>query len=129
MVMPQPPGMVPPQMPGMGMSQNPNLVTSQNPGFVTPPPIAGTGPNPTIDMAQMRDLYELSKPNPVYPSWLKKIPKPNAQKVHEQAIRRFDELALWREAVRHDLEVLRNCVEGIFPDDRDDYYAGILDEW
>jgi len=83
-----------------------------------------------IDLARLREMWDATAPPaPVYPAWFKQPKKPNAQKVSEIALRRFDELSEWRMAVRHDLMVLRNSVEGIFNDDREDYYAGILDEW
>jgi hypothetical protein len=85
---------------------------------------------PSVDMARLREMWEnTTPPQPVYPQNFRKPPRPNAQKVHEVAIRRFDELAEWRMAVRHDLQVLRGSVEGIFPDDAEDYYAGVIDEW
>lgn len=83
-----------------------------------------------IDLARLREMWEATAPPaPVYPAWFKQPKRPNAQRVSEIAMRRFDELSEWRMAVRHDLMVLRNSVEGIFDDDREDYYAGILDEW
>ena len=91
-----------------------------------PAPLSAMG----IDLARLREMWDATTPpTAVYPSWFKQPPKPNAQRVSEVAIRRFEELSEWRMAVRHDLLVLRNAVEGIFDDDREDYYAGILDEW
>lgn len=114
MVMPQ-------TMPGMQPSGFPSA-----PGMQPPAP-AG---NPNIDMARLREMWaNTAPPQPVYPQSFKMPKKPNAQRIHEIAIRRFDEMAEWRMAVRHDLQVLRGSVEGIFPDDTEDYYAGIMDEW
>jgi hypothetical protein len=112
--MPQPPGMGAPPI-GLPMGQP----------MAPPPP-----PNTSIDIARLQEMWKnTAPPQPVYPNWFKQPKKPNAQKVHETAILRFDEMAEWRMAVRHDLEVLRGSVEGIFPDDTEDYYAGIIDEW
>jgi hypothetical protein len=111
------------------------VVMPQQPGMGAPPmglpmgqPVAQ--PNMGIDMARLQEMWKnTAPPAPVYPNWFKKPKRPDAQKVHETAILRFDEMAEWRMAVRHDLEVLRGSVEGIFPADTEDYYAGIIDEW
>lgn len=109
------------------------MVAPQMP--MMPAPMMGMEPpappaNPTIDMARFREMWNATAPpQPVYPRNFRKPKRPNAQKVHETAIERFDEMAEWRMAVRHDLQVLRGAVEGIFPDDAEDYYAGIIDEW
>jgi hypothetical protein len=114
-VMPQPPGMGAPPM-GLPMG--------------APPMGAQSPPNTTIDIARLQEMWKnTAPPQAIYPNWFKPPKRPNAQKVHETAIVRFDEMAEWRMAVRHDLEVLRGSVEGIFPDDTEDYYAGIIDEW
>ncbi len=87
-------------------------------------------PNMSIDLARLRQMWNETTPiQPVYPGWFRQPKRPNAQAVHEAAIQRFDEMTEWRMAVRHDLQVLRGAVEGIFPDDYEDYYAGIIDEW
>ena len=86
--------------------------------------------NPFIDLARLQELWAATTPpQPVYPSWYRQPKRPNAQRVAEEALRRFDELSEWRMAVRHDLLVLRGAVEGIFDADLDDYYAGIMDPW
>jgi hypothetical protein len=111
------------------------VVMPQQPGMGAPPmglpmgqPVAQ--PNMGIDMARLQEMWKnTAPPAPVYPNWFKKPKRPDAQKVHETAILRFDEMAEWRMAVRHDLEVLRGSVEGIFPVDTEDYYAGKIDEW
>ena len=111
---------IPPQLP----SAMPGSVGMQAPALPAP------DGNPSIDMARLQELWRTTAPaQPVYPRWFKPPKRPNAQRVAEEAIRRFEELSEWRMAVRHDLLVLRGAVEGIFNDDLDDYYAGILDEW
>ena len=124
--------MVAPLPPQLGMQPPGSMQASMG---MQGPPMGGAMPmappaNPTIDMARLQELLANSQPpQPVYPSWFKQPKRPNAQRVAEDALSRFDELSEWRMAVRHDLLVLRGSVEGIFADDREDYYAGILDEW
>jgi len=122
MVAPQP---MMPSAPGFGV--NPAL----GEGMTVPTPsVLPALSDPAIDMARMQELLaNTAPPQPIYPNWFRQPKRPNPQQVSEDAIRRFDELAEWRMAVRHDLLILRGSVEGIFADDEEDYYAGILDEW
>lgn len=82
-----------------------------------------------LDMAQMMSVMQQGQLSPVYPAWLGNVPKPNAQKIAELAIRRFDEYNEWRQAVRHDLRMVRMSESGIFPDDKADIKAGIMEAY
>ena len=99
-------------------------------GAMPMPAAPAPQPSSTIDLARLREMWEsTTPPQPVYPKWFRQPKRPNAQAVSELALSRFDELAEWRMAVRHDLLVLRNAVEGVFEMDREDYFAHKLDKW
>ena len=61
------------------------------------PPMGGVTPMPApqpssgIDFARLQEMWKnTAPPQPVYPSWYKTPKRPNAQQVHEVAIRRSD---------------------------------------
>jgi hypothetical protein len=111
--------MVMPMGPGMGPQSPPNVPPM-------PPPMEQS---PQVDMALMRDLYQQISTDDGYGRNFKQPPRPDMSKMYDLGLRKFMDYDLWRRAVRHDLQLLRMDVHGIFPDDKPMLDAGILDDY
>lgn len=85
--------------------------------------------SPQVDLALMRDLYNQVSTDDPYGRNFKRPPRPDMTKMYDLGLRKFLEYDLWRRAVRHDLQLLRMDVHGIFPDDKPMLDAGILDDY
>ena len=108
--------MVLPMPPGLGRPM---------PGGAAPLPPTG----PQVDMALMRDLAQQVNPDDAYGRNFQRPPRPDMAKLYDLGLRKFQDYDLWRRAVRHDLQLLRMDVHGIFPDDKPMLDAGILDDY
>jgi hypothetical protein len=86
--------------------------------------------DPLVDIAQMQSLIQQTTPaGPIYPAWFTPPSRPNASKIEETALRRFDEYSVWRAAVRFDLMLLRMAEAGVYDEDKPGVLAKIMEEY
>jgi hypothetical protein len=85
--------------------------------------------SPQLDLALMRDMMQGATPEDPYGRNFKQPPRPDMTKMYDLGLRKFRDYDVWRRAVRHDLQLLRMDVHGIFPDDKPMLGAGILDDY
>lgn len=122
--------MVMPQLPGPGGVPMPTMPAPGGiPMLPAPAPGAQTPASPTVDMAMLRDLYQQIGTDDAYGRNFKRPPRPDMTKMYDLGLSKFREYDLWRRAIRHDLQLLRMDVHGIFPDDKPMLDAGILDDY